>query len=175
MKVGKSILSLEQEKLATPSLETCPEDSISSVEEVAPCLCSVFLLPRIYFPKMQDENQHLFWPETGKNNTHTHTQKTCNFFSVIFSHHFFHPKTGAKSQLRKVGNQSSNFPSSPSSPSSRARSFTTACHEGVEVFTHDENPPKQGLSMKIYGKFIGNSLHFPHETPHLLGWKDSWW
>ena len=41
---------------------------------------------------------------------HTHTQKTCNFFSVIFSHHFFHPKTGAKSQLRKVGNQSSNFP-----------------------------------------------------------------
>lgn len=100
---------------------------------------------------------------------HTHTQKTCNFFSVIFSHHFFHPKTGAKSQLRKVGNQSSNFPSSPSSPSSRARSFTTACHEGVEVFTHDENPPKQGLSMKIYGKFIGNSLHFPHETPHLLG------
>lgn len=109
-----------------------------------------------------------FGPKPEKT-THTHTQKTCNFFSVIFSHHFFHPKTGAKSQLRKVGNQSSNFPSSPSSPSSRARSFTTACHEGVEVFTHDENPPKQGLSMKIYGKFIGNSLHFPHETPHLLG------
>ena len=101
---------------------------------------------------------------------HTHTKNMQvflrHFFLAFFFHHFFHPKTGAKSQLRKVGNQSSNF---PSSPSSRARSFTTACHEGVEVSQMTKNPSETRVIYEDLWEIHWKLPPFPHETPHLLG------
>ena len=101
----KSILSLEQEKLATPSLETCPEDSISSVEEVAPCLCSLWIFPSPdLLPKdVRRNSKHLFRPKPKKRHKQLHfSPKNCIFpqnfspqklhFSTSFFPIFFSPK-----------------------------------------------------------------------------------